>query len=301
MSASRYSIGYTVPNYDDYALLTLGPYLDEAEKFGVDCVELPLYALDLVACGRVLTERLKQVKAITEGRSIGYTIHGPLRLNLLQQPDLLQIEKDVFKAMLEVAAELGGRHFVAHSGGIPVQTANPGPRYARQRDILAEMGEMASKSNLIITVENLFGGPDEAMLPSRLASEIDKISHPFVRATLDFSHAYLLSTKHNVDFLSEVEALAPYAKHLHMHDSFGILSENVHYSFRAERVAYGSGDLHLPLGMGSIPWDAIFERCTFPADPIFINELAPYYWSDLENVIASTRAMAEKANIAATA
>jgi sugar phosphate isomerase/epimerase len=299
MRTGPYRIGYSIPNNDDYGLVKLGPLLDEAESLSIDLVELPLYALDVVARGRVLPERLKKLKAITEGRSIGYTIHGPLGLNLLEQRDLLQIHKDVFKAMLEVAAELGGAHFVAHSGSIPQQTANPAPRFARQREILAEMGDVAAQSGMVIAVENLFGGPDGAMLPSRLAGELEAVGHPAVRACLDFSHAYLLCTKLDVDFIGEIAVLAPFAKHLHMHDSFGVLIEGAHFSYRAERVAYGVGDLHLPLGMGSIPWEAIFETCRFPEQPIFITELAPPYWIDLPEVIEKMRALAAKANIGA--
>jgi len=40
MSERRYGIGYSIPNHDDYALLKLGPALDEAARLGVDYVEL---------------------------------------------------------------------------------------------------------------------------------------------------------------------------------------------------------------------------------------------------------------------
>lgn len=294
MSTGRFSIGYSIPNDEDYGLVKLGPALDEAEKMNVDCVELPLYAIDVIAAGRIIPERLRRVKEITTGRSIGYTVHGPLRLNLMEQPDLLTMHKDVLKAMLEVSAELGGRHFVAHSGSIPAHLTNPAPRIGRQRDILAEMGELAAASGIVIAVENLFGDNNRhAMLPSALAREIAAIGHASVRACLDFSHAYLLAAKHGVSFLDEAAALAPFAKHLHLHDSFGLLAETF-FGYRAERLAYGLGDLHLPLGMGSIPWDGLAERCEFPADPIFIHELAPPYWSDLPQAIENARSFAGK-------
>lgn len=297
MRTGRFSIGYSIPNDDDYGLVKLGPALDEAETMNVDCVELPLYAIDVVARGRIIPERLRKVKAMTSGRSIGYTIHGPLRLNLMEQTDLLPMHKDVLKAMLEVAAELGGRHFVAHSGGMPPHTADPAPRIERQRNSLSEMGELAAASGMVIAVENLFGGSgNHAMLPSELAREIEAIGHPAIRACLDFSHAYLLTTQRGVSFLDEAVAIAPFAKHLHMHDSFGLLAES-HFSYRAERLAYGLGDLHLPLGLGSIPWNDVAERCEFPADPILIHELAPPYWSDLPQAIENTRAFAEKVKI----
>ena len=83
MSARHYSIGYSLPNDEDYALAKLGPALDEAAALGVDYVEIALYGLDLVANGRVLHDRVKRVKSLAADRPFGLTIHGPLGLNLM--------------------------------------------------------------------------------------------------------------------------------------------------------------------------------------------------------------------------
>jgi sugar phosphate isomerase/epimerase len=296
MSESRKGIGYSIPNDEDYGLLKLGPALDEAAGHGVDYVELPLYALELVANGRILRDRLRRVKTLTEGRPFGYTMHGPLGLNLMERPEALALHKDVLKATLEITAELGGVHYVAHGGTkLADDEANAEARFAQQREVLAEMGAFAADHGITIAVENLFGGAERATLPSRLAQEIAAIGHPAVRACLDFSHAFLLSTYRGADFPDEAAALAPYAKHLHVHDSFGKLAGR--FGYRAERLAYGAGDLHLPLGLGSIPWDALTERCRFPEGVIFINELAPPYWTDLAETLQRTREIAANAKI----
>ena len=301
MSTSQYAVGYSIRNEDDYALIQLGPALDEAAALGVDCVELALYAMELVANGRVLPDRLKRVKALTAGRPLGYTMHGPLGLNLMESEDRLPIHKDVLKATLEVTAELGGVHYVAHAGCIePGNTEEVDTLFKRQREALAEVADFAASHGIVIVVENLFGGAHEAVLPSRLAEEVAAIGHPAVRACLDFSHAFLLSEKRGANFLEEAAALAPLAKHLHLHDLFG-KTTRIRARHRAEQLAYGVGDLHLPLGLGSIPWDDLMERCRFPAGVIFINELAPHYWSDLPEVVERTRALAKTAKIGAAA
>lgn len=301
MSARRYGIGYSIPNDDDYALLKLGPALDEAATHEVDYVELPLYAIDLVAGGRVLPGRLKQVKAITEGRPFGYTMHGPLGLNLMESAARVQMHKDVMRATLEVTAELGGVHYVAHVGSLPLgQEANEEEHYARQREILSEMGDFAADHGITIVVENLFGGGPKGVLPSRLAQEIAAIAHPAVRACLDVSHAFLLATARGADLLDEAAALAPLAKQVHVHDSFGRLSSQ-YAGRRAERLAYGIGDLHLPIGLGSIPWETLVEHCRFPGHLVFIHELAPPYWTELASALSKTRELAAKAKIGAPA
>jgi sugar phosphate isomerase/epimerase len=299
MTVRGYSIGYSLPNDEDYALAKLGPALDQAAELGVDYVEIALYGLDLVANGRLLSERVKRVKALTADRPFGYTIHGPLRLNLMDGTECAETHKAVLKAHLEIAAELGGAHFVAHAGRYAAnERGELEAGCARQRDALAEAGDYAKAHGIIIAVENLFGlqGGHETLLPSRLAAEIEAIGHPAIRACLDFSHAFLETTRVGADFLAEAAALAPLAKHLHIHDSFGKLWP-LSPNHRAERLAYGLGDLHLPIGLGSIPWDALMERCSFPEDAIFIHELAPPYWADLGTAVEKTRALAARAKI----
>jgi len=58
MTERSTSIGYSLPNDEDYALAKLGPALDEAASMGIHYVELALYAIDLVANGRVMPARL---------------------------------------------------------------------------------------------------------------------------------------------------------------------------------------------------------------------------------------------------
>jgi sugar phosphate isomerase/epimerase len=299
MTGRAYSIGYSLPNDEDYALAKLGPALDEAAELGADYVELALYGMELVANGRVLRDRVKRVKALTSGRPFGYTIHGPLGLDLMDGTDRAATHKAVLRAQLEIAAELGGVHFVAHAGRYaPVESGEPEAGYARQREALAEIADVAQDHGIIIVVENLFGskGGRETALPSRLAAEIRAIAHPAVRACLDFSHGFLETARQGADFLAEAAALAPLAKHLHIHDSFGKLWPSPP-NHRAERLAYGLGDLHLPIGLGSIPWDALMECCNFPEGVIFIHELAPPYWVDLAASLDRTRQLAARAKI----
>ncbi len=302
MSKRKFSIGYSLPNEDDYGLTKLGPALDEAERLGVDYVEIALYATDLVANGRVLTDRLARVKALTSGRPFGYTLHGPLGLDLMDGSERAAMHKQVLLAQLEITAELGGVHYVAHAGKYAVAGGNPDAAYARQRDALAEVASDAAARGITIAIENLFATElgREPPLPSKLATEIASIDHPAIRGCLDFSHAFLETDRQGADFMAEAATLAPFAKHLHMHDSFGKLWPSPP-SHRSERLAFGIGDLHLPLGLGSIPWDDLMERLVFPEGAIFILELAPPYWPDLALSLERMRDLASRARIGGVA
>jgi sugar phosphate isomerase/epimerase len=289
-------VGYSLANDDDYAFRTLGARLGEAEALDVDFVELPLHSMDLIAGGRVLAGPLKTVKGILGGRPLRYTAHGPMAINLMDPPARLARHQDVLKASLDVAAELGAVHYVLHGG---IVDAGPGVAeedlYAQQRDILSVFGGEAAQRGLIIAVENLFTGADRrTALPSRLAREIAAIAHPHIWACLDFSHGAINSALHGAEFIDEAAALAPFAKHLHVHDSFGRPAAFL-TPRRAERLAYGEGDLHLPLGLGNLPWDALMERLDFPGGVVFNVELAKPYWADLEDVMRKARGLAARA------
>jgi len=65
-----------------------------------------------------------------------------------------------------------------------------------------------------------------------------------------------------------------------------------------ERFAYGNGDLHLPVGHGDTPWEAILAECTFPQGVVFNIELNPRHWHFAAESVTVTRAMANRARLA---
>jgi sugar phosphate isomerase/epimerase len=293
-------VGYSLPYQDDFTFARLAASLDEAALHQPDFVELPLFSLDVIAAGRVMPERLKRLKAITAGRSHGYTVHAPLAINLMDDEAHLPMAREVLRACLEVAAEVGAVHFILHPGLFEERSADQAEvLYARQREILAEFADVASTLGPIIAVENLYPGTPSrrTALPSRLAAEIAAIGHPHLRACIDFSHAYIHAYHAGVDPMAEVAALAPYARHLHIHDSFGRISYR-HMMHRAERLAFGEGDLHMPLGMGNLPWDAFMEQLVFPDGVILNLELASPYWSELAASLATLRELAARVKTA---
>jgi len=284
--------GFSSAVSEDIHFDRLRENLDEAEELGVDFVELPLFAMDLIAGGRVLHTQMHRLHDALKARSVEYTAHGPLSVNFMQPPEIVARHLTVAKAAIEVAAEIGVAHLVFHTGHTPAHTeAEIETLYATQREALAKLGDIAAKHSIIIAVENIFvaSAKEHAALPSRLAREIEAIAHPNVRACLDFSHAALSCKAAGADFLAEAKALARVASHLHIHDSFGDPAQFWTFS-RSERLAYGLGDLHLPIGWGSIPWAAIMADFTFQPDVIFNLELPVQYWFALDD---SVRAMLE--------
>ncbi len=125
---------------------------------------------------------------------------------------------------------------------------------------------------------------------------IAEIDHPQVCGTLDFSHAYIMTTFRGMDYLDALRAFAPWANHLHVHDSFGRPTTMPRFVSHAERIAFGMGDLHLPMGWGDIPWETILPQLAIRPGTVMIVELPPHHWAELENCAATARRFVEIVN-----
>lgn len=300
MSKDVLGVGISI-RCDDPEFRDLGSNLDEAERLGVAFVELPLLQMNLVAGGRVLTEQLRTVKTVIGSRPFGLTAHGPIGINLMDHESRRPLHQQVLAACIEVAAELGAVHYVLHSG---VVGDRPMPAieaaYAMQRDALRDAGDLAAQHDLTLVVENVFTYQRARLtaLPSKLAAELAVVDHPNVKACFDVSHGFINATLLGADFLEEAAALAPYAKHVHVHDSFGRPRDMTTYS-QAESLAFGLGDLHLPVGWGTIPWDQLFDRVRFHPGVILNIELERAYWSQAEACVAATGKLAARARTTA--
>lgn len=284
-------------------LSDLGEELDMIQALGVHSIELPTYDMDIVVGGRIRRAQLKALARACMARDVSYSVHGPLAINFMDEAWRLARHFEVLQASLEVAAEVGAENYVIHSGLSPVQQAEGiEAAYGRQREWLAKAGDVARDHGLTLCVETLFAGykgEGHATSPSRLATELAMIAHSNVMATLDFSHSYLKLDfdGRREEFIDEVVALAPFARHLHIHDSFG-RQDDIWMFSEGERVAYGHGDLHLPVGWGDIPWHDIIDACSFPHGVLFNIELKPRYWYAAQESVDFTKALAAKARTA---
>ncbi|PTW48260.1 TIM barrel protein [Rhodovulum kholense] len=145
-------------------------------------------------------------------------------------------------------------------------------------------------------VEALFAGYVVRMLtasPLRLARDLAGIDHRNLWATIILSHAWLKLgyEGQQADYLDEIAGLAPRARHLHLHDSFG-LQDDLEMHSDGERVTFGHGDRHLPMDWGSIPRDTIFARCDFPEKVILSLEMKPRFRHSVAASVARTREIA---------
>lgn len=271
-------------------LSDLDEILSRIEDLGASHAELSLGGADLVCGGRILSRRVDRLARICARHRLRYTAHGPLAANFMDPVHLDQYKAAV-GALLEVCGAVGATALVQHSGRVPsAPPAEIERLHAQERDALRAMGDVGARHGVKLAVETLwvFDRAQYTATAARLADEIRAVDHPFVCGTLDFSHVYLYSTFLGLDFVEQVEAFAPVAGHLHIHDSFG-RPKLAPIHAPSEELAFGLGDLHLPLGWGDIPWDDMLPRLAFQEDAVFMIELPPQFAEEAPEVAAEAR------------
>ncbi len=272
--------------------------LDRMQRLAIDTVELPLYSLDLLVGLKRDALRCRRLLDACKDRPFGFSAHLPLSINFFAGAEHSARHYDLFRASLDLAADAGAENMVIHTGmRKPTATGTISDAYKRQREMLVKAGDEAKSRNCFVCVENLFGWSGyETASAGKLADELAVINHENVKATLDFSHAYLHCAQNGTNFISEITRLAPFARHAHVHDSFGIPDDGMYFYRPSEAVAFGAGDLHLCIGRGSLPWDEVLSASEFPADTIFNIELDDRYFDDeAADCVAAARQLAAKA------
>jgi len=269
-------------------LRDLGPALDWFETLGLDSVELSLMAFEVIGGCRVYPDRLAELKRVCADRPFAFTVHGPVSSSFAD-PAHLTMQKDCCRACLEVSAELGAGVQVHHAGIIPYMTvAQRAETRAIERDALAEIAPHAADAGVVLAAETLFGRVEKwTHSPAELAALIAEIDHPAIRATIDFSHVFLNGAERGFNALAELHALAPLTRHLHIHDSFAVPRTMGTYN-RGEAIGFGLGDLHLPPGRGTLPWEAL-AKLPFGGPTIANLEMTDRHREEVPDAVAWTR------------
>ncbi|SDP25815.1 sugar phosphate isomerase/epimerase [Phyllobacterium sp. OV277] len=254
---------------------TLENALRTIADLGANAAELSLYGEEIISGGRIIPGRVERLTEITSKFDLRYSVHGQIVSNFMDR-EHLEYQKAVVRAMLELCNRVEAGILVQHSGNakMPAQS-----RIAdldkMERDALVEMAEIAKGYGVRIALENIFAVTDAEyrQTPAQVGETVRAIDSANVCGLIDFSHAYIESTRLGLNWREQIKAMAPVTGHLHVHDSFGRPYSMTKFYHPAEATALGIGDLHLPIGWGDIPWEEIFEELTFLPDTMLIMEI----------------------------
>ncbi|MGF1470765.1 MAG: sugar phosphate isomerase/epimerase family protein [Rubrobacteraceae bacterium] len=279
--------------------------LETLKYSGADFVELLLPELGVILGGTLDRPRLKSVREALLPSGLSYTVHAPLEADLMDL-DRQEIQKSILISSVRFAGEIGADIVVFHAGQ---RVASRDVRYrfkdqlAAERAALRDIGDTAAELGVTVAVENYF--PDQAVLrgeaydystwPPDLAEQVAAVDHPAVGICLDVGHAALASGFFGFDFVEACAAAAPLVRHIHLHDNLNTNCASVNPSDYGDPV-YGTGDLHLPPGRGSIPLADLLRQVEFPADPRCCLELSPDLFHEAPQALLAARELSQLAS-----
>lgn len=287
----------------DGRLSVLRTELDLYHHVGFSAVEVAAHGLGVLEHGKLKEKRMKEIQNLFADYPFQFLVHGPNPLNLMDLAQM-ELERSLFGASIEFTARVGSPLMAYHAGRyLPeeqfmlrgrtqVDEAGRLKMREQERFRLQELGTMAARYGVIIAVENAKPYIDRPFYCygeslAELAEMIEAVDHPNVKATLDLGHAFLAANYYQYDLLAEIETLAPYIRHIHMHDNYGLCCASFEKQ-QPELVTMGRGDLHLPPGWGDIPFGKIFTDLPDFHGNVTI-ELRPRYRDHLAEALESAQ------------
>lgn len=262
--------------------------LDFMHSQGFRMVEIGMTGLGLIINGEVQARQLNNFVNILSNFDLRYSLHGPNRLNLAYD-SRHALCKQIMRGLIEICRAAEISTLVYHSGLQALDEVRYGVRHALLSDeelaagarqevaAFQEIAPLAADAGVIIGMENgdshqwehtlmaKAGLPRSALAQHHarlhiapIVRQLEAINHPNVAMTLDIAHLHIAAHDLSFDYLAAVSEAAPWVRHLHVNDNFGLLDRG--FDDEAERLAYGEADLHLPPGWGSIPYAEVFAR-----------------------------------------
>jgi sugar phosphate isomerase/epimerase len=287
-------------------LSALRPVLANAASLGASHVELRTKALGVIVNGQLHPARLAALRDAIADSPVRFTAHGS-RVGSAIVGNLFDTSTPAQRASVEadlaLAGALGAEVLVHHSGLLRDPYGDDravAAGLAAERDALRALGDVAGRLGVRIAVENL--DPVATYVSRRayglrldaLAEQVVAIDHPSVGICLDLGHAFLGASYLGFDFLAAVRDVAPLVSHIHLHDNFGVVELNDTVDPN-DSLILGDGDLHLPPGWGSIPFDDVFAQ-PFPREPIVTLELRAQFAEHAADAIGTIRAILTRAD-----
>ncbi len=283
-------------------LLALDDFLQNLVALGCSHAELPAAQLGITVAGQDNIARAEAVADICAKHPLRYTLHAPIAVNFMERTHAA-LHFAVLTSLVSFGRRIGASLVVLHPGRTDPRVEATDLQHLLQleRDDLRRAADLAGAAGMRIGMENL--NPDRRMMagsstsyaldPARLVEQIDRIGHEHVAGVLDFGHAWLASARMGFDFATAIAAFAPYVGHLHITDNCG-RPQTYPDAGEDERIAYGMGDLHLPIGWGSVPYGAVLPSFAPRPGTIAILELALRHQEELEPSVAATKRIAAR-------
>jgi len=224
---------------------------------GYQAAELSIDSMQCIMGGKLVERTVDRVAELCaqHAGTLTYSVHSPAVLDL-RDPVYKDLQCDILLCSVRFAAAIGARVLVVH---YEARSADPAIEAQYSRAI-EQAAELAGQHHVILGIENI-----EVERSAYVIEFLEALRHPWVRMTYDFAHNYLAGDLFSYDHLAAARDCAPYTAHIHITDNFGRFNHarlgdfNQYQAIPLHNVTIlGLGDLHLPLGWGTLPTEQVY-------------------------------------------
>ena len=232
----------------------------------------------------------ERVLALLSSFDFSYTVHSP-PINPAS-PLLAPISEKIIKSSLEFSSLIDARVLVIHSGYLVPKDQIP---RARALEVLANTvracAEYADDRGVLIGIENGDFGPSHiCRRTSDVVGIVEKIGMDSVGMTFDFGHAHLVETYYKSSLLEAIREALPYIVHVHISDNFGKVDP---VDPSSHSLVYGYGDLHLPIGWGTVPYADVFRLIRPVYKGVYLLVIDPQFRDHYRNAMTHLTGLLE--------
>jgi sugar phosphate isomerase/epimerase len=231
----------------------------------VDLIEVSIADSGVIQKDEINQQRLEEFATLSNG----FSIHGPFIQDYygnavnwgLKSERNFEIMERVFK----VADYLGSECVVLHGDKVEGTYQES---FNNVVDNFKRLSKMAADCSMILLLENVHRQKDAnrvGVLPRDVLEVIESVGVENLKFCFDIGHGTLTAKEHGFDILEFIKTLSPYLYHMHIHDNQGI----------PEVVDERFGDQHLPLGMGKVEYQRIFQAVAGLGVKNMVLELRP--------------------------
>jgi len=291
------SLGWVEGDLDGFAR-NLAAFAEQ----GAEVAEIYASAMLVASAGRIVPSRMQAMQQACRAVDITITIHAPIPINFMDRAHA-DLHWRAALLSLDMAAALDAPVVVFHAGCCSPKEwlHDAAGLLAYEREQLHRLGEAAAERDTRAALENI--SPNKgvtegtqhsySLAPAELAVQLSRVEHPGLIGCLDISHAWQGAHLTNTGFLAACEAMGPLTGHIHISDSEGLPVPNF-VSTPNDRIFFGVGDMHAPLGWGSIDFDAVAERFKPQPGTLAVLELGRNVRHQIADNLAAVRSFAAK-------
>jgi len=240
---------------------------------GFGCIEFPLEELGVIIDCRVNKSVSDMIYKILSSYNFKRTLHCELNL-----ANPRQTTPELWKAIIDFANSINVETLVVHGGEI-----NPSARQEISakacKDILTttlyNLATFTQGSGVNLSIENADPRFNVVRFGERLSDLVNPLRELDLKnigITLDVGHLYLSAKVHGFDLFQAVQEALPFLNHIHLADNFGKTD-----GLGTRDWTTGLGDLHLPIGWGSVPIKDIMGILKGNYQGVYLLDLHPRF------------------------